>query len=105
MIFLFLECCQALGCPFIVETLSLLVVGICPLPQGPVVHIATTPKGTGKYALLLLGGVAPVLVGAFLLHLLHDSIQVVRYQRSTNLPPNKGRASYPIPMFENRGFT
>ncbi len=69
-LFLFLERDQAGCCAFIVQTLTMLVVGVSTLSQGPVVDIAATAKGTSQDALLFLAWREAVLVGFLLFHAL-----------------------------------
>ena len=52
----------------IADALLVLVVGIRPQAQGPVVDIASAAKGPGKKVFLLGCGVKPILIGSLLFH-------------------------------------
>ncbi len=93
--FLLFELGQGCTQIIVVQALPLLIVGIGFLAQPPVVNIATTPKGLGKNALLFFSRVKPILVGSFLLHVLHASSYLVKRQAGTTQPrPNKERTLY-----------
>src|SRR6266702_1926039 len=89
MVSLFLEGGQALCCRLIVQALTILVVGIGSLSQGPVIDRAATPEGTGKDVYLLSSWVDSVRVGFLLLHSLHYSRCAVRCQTVTYCPSPK----------------
>jgi hypothetical protein len=65
-----LQLCQQSRGVAVVEPFLLLVVGITPQPQGPIIHETSTPKGLSKYFLLLNSGIPSILVGSLLFHIL-----------------------------------
>src|SRR2546426_11515344 len=68
-------------CLIIVDALLLLIVRIGAQPERPVVDEPRTAKGASQHPLLLVGGIASVLVSAFLFHASHCSRYVVKYQQ------------------------
>ncbi len=85
----------------VIQALLLVIEGVCLLVQRPIVDEATAAESASKNLLLLVRWVHAVLVGAFLLHVLHNSKYGVDYQGGSlggvhpPQPPSKERASYP----------
>src|SRR5205085_1035524 len=87
------------------QTLTTLVVGVCPFAQRPVIDIAATPKRTGKNLLLFVGWVKPILVGFLLFHALQYSTRTVSSQALPPLPsPKQGTRLLSLGL-KPRGFT
>ena len=91
--FLLLEQDQALRSPFIVQPLTMLVVGIGALAQGPVIDVAATPEGLRQDALLFIARIETILVGFLLLHVYSRACYAVRCQEWVAFipPPAMGR--------------
>jgi hypothetical protein len=64
----------------VANALLMLIIGIGPQAQGPIVDVAYTAKRPSQHLLLLVGWVASVLVCPFLFHVSHDSIYCVKIQ-------------------------
>jgi hypothetical protein len=100
---LLLEQYQALGCAFVGQTLTMLVVGIRTLAQRPILDRAATAKGLHQDALLFITRVEAILVGCLLFHALQHSIYAVKCPTvSPPLSPHKLGPS--IPRLKHGGF-
>ncbi len=64
----------------IANPLLMVVIGIGPQAQRPIVDVAHTAKGPSQHLLLLVGGIASVLVRPFLFHASHPSTYRVKSQ-------------------------
>ncbi len=96
-LFLLLEQHQALGCAFVVQTLTMLVVSIRTLAQGPIVDVTATAEGLGQDAFLFLAWIEAVLVGSFLFHALQYSAHAVKCQGGRFHPAPWNGAGLPAP--------
>src|SRR6266487_223314 len=79
-VLLLLQVSQGRGQMSVVKTFTLLVVGIGFLAERPIIHITHTTKRASQHLLLLVSGITPILVCAFLFHVLHCSIYGVERQ-------------------------
>ena len=104
-LFLLLERDQALCCPFVVQTLTMLVVCVSTLSQCPVVDIAATPEGLCQDALLFIAWIEAVLVGSLLFHTLQYSTCAVKCRAVSPAHHAPKRNAPYIPRAEAQGFT
>jgi hypothetical protein len=84
----------------VADALLMLIIGIGPQAQRPIIDVAYTTKRPSQHLLLFVGGVASVLVRSFLFHISHASISYVKSQAGGTAC---GQPFFP-PLVETVGF-